>query len=831
MAKKSVASTNVSIGANLSGLKRGLKIAGNSLKKFGASAKRIGGNITRNVTLPFAAAGAAGVKMATDLETSFSKIENLVGITGKALDDFKTSVKGVSAVTGQSQQALSEALFTVASAGLRGAEATEVLERSAKASAIGLGDTQQIAQALTGVLQAYSKEGLTAAEATDTLTAIVREGNLEAESLAPTLGRIVGIGSQLGISFQELGANIATFTRLGVPAEEAVVGLRGVMTSFLKPTQDAEKALATIGLTSEDLRNKVGEEGLQSTLAFLTESFKGNDEALVSVFGNVRALSTVLGTAGAQGEAYADVLNNISNSTGIVDDGFKNVSQTSGFKFQQTLNSLRNAGIELGAALLPLVTKIANFLTRAINGFRNLSTTTKTVILTLTALVAASGPIMTAIGFISAAAGVLIPAISALISALLTPVGLVVAGIVLLIGLTIKFWDEIRPILVKTINFFIDLYNESMFFRGAIQYVILSFKNFWTVIKAVFNGLIEYLKSVKDFWVAVFTGDWEGIKRALKRGLDSVLDTVDETIAGVKDNFDDALENTFTPKEKVEFVTEEGVQKGIDKITEPVKKAWAKLTGMFTFGGGAGTSTGGGGDGTSTGGGGGEGLPNLDPSALEDYMYSDEDAEKTTSNLSKVGLAWKQYSVQVQANAEMAAQAITNMVDGIIHEGIMRLGESLITGQSAFEGFGVFVLGAFASTAEQLGKMALSIGFTVDAIKAALATMSGPVAIAAGVALLALAGAARGKMKQIAANKDQVKLAKGGLAYGETLAVVGDNPNARMDPEVIAPLSKLQGMLGKANGGAVEVYGRISGQDILLSSEKAGRVRTRYRGF
>ena len=250
MAKKSVASTNVSIGANLSGLKRGLKIAGNSLKKFGASAKRIGGNITRNVTLPFAAAGAAGVKMATDLETSFSKIENLVGITGKALDDFKNSVKGVSAATGQSQQALSEALFTVASAGLRGAEATEVLERSAKASAIGLGDTQQIAQALTGVLQAYSKEGLTAAEATDTLTAIVREGNLEAESLAPTLGRIVGIGSQLGISFQELGANIATFTRLGVPAEEAVVGLRGVMTSFLKPTQDAEKALATLGLTS-----------------------------------------------------------------------------------------------------------------------------------------------------------------------------------------------------------------------------------------------------------------------------------------------------------------------------------------------------------------------------------------------------------------------------------------------------------------------------------------------------------------------------------------------------------------------------------------------------
>ena len=485
MAVKSNISTNIAIGANLSALNRGLKIASNSLRRFGAKAKRIGGNITRNVSVPFAAAGAAGVKLATDLETSFSKIENLVGITGEALQNFKNSVKAVSAATGQSQQDLSQALFTVASAGLRGAEATEVLERAAKASAIGLGDTQQIAQALTGVLQAYSKENLTAAEATDTLTAIVREGNLEAESLAPTLGRIVGIGSQLGISFKELGANIATFTRLGVPAEEAVVGLRGIMTSFLKPTQDAEKALATLGLTSQELRDKVGEEGLQSTLAFLTESFKGNDEALVSVFGNVRALSAVLGTAGAQGQEYASVLDNISNSTGIVDEGFKNVSQTSGFQFQQTLNTLRNAGVELGAALLPLVTKLANFLTSALNGFRNLSTETKTIILTLTAVLAASGPIMSAIGFISAA-----------IPLIISPVGLIVAGIIAATIAVIKFWSTIRPILVKTINFFIDLYNENMIFRGAINLVILSFKNLWTIGSAIFKSFISSLKAM-----------------------------------------------------------------------------------------------------------------------------------------------------------------------------------------------------------------------------------------------------------------------------------------------------------------------------------------------
>ena len=35
----------------------------------------------------------------------------------------------------------------------------------------------------------------------------------------------------------------------------------------------------------------------------------------------------------------------------------------------------------------------------------------------------------------------------------------------------------------------------------------------------------------------------------------------------------------------------------------------------------------------------------------------------------------------------------------------------------------------------------------------------------------------------------------GRLAYSPTYAMVGDNPNAGTDPEVIAPLSKLQAML------------------------------------
>ena len=43
------------------------------------------------------------------------------------------------------------------------------------------------------------------------------------------------------------------------------------------------------------------------------------------------------------------------------------------------------------------------------------------------------------------------------------------------------------------------------------------------------------------------------------------------------------------------------------------------------------------------------------------------------------------------------------------------------------------------------------------------------------------------------------RLAKGGLAYDETLAVIGDNPDSAINPEVVAPLNQLKAIMGNSN--------------------------------
>jgi hypothetical protein len=58
---------------------------------------------------------------------------------------------------------------------------------------------------------------------------------------------------------------------------------------------------------------------------------------------------------------------------------------------------------------------------------------------------------------------------------------------------------------------------------------------------------------------------------------------------------------------------------------------------------------------------------------------------------------------------------------------------------------------------------------------------------------------------------------------------VGEYSGARTNPEVIAPLDKLQSMIQGSGGGNVTVTGRISGKDIVLSNERAGRDRSRIK--
>lgn len=163
-----------------------------------------------------------------------------------------------------------------------------------------------------------------------------------------------------------------------------------------------------------------------------------------------------------------------------------------------------------------------------------------------------------------------------------------------------------------------------------------------------------------------------------------------------------------------------------------------------------------------------------------------------------------------------------------------------------FESIGKSIVGGnlfgnlFSFIGSQLGNLLISLGSiliatseAMIAFKEALASLfsnpftgiiAGAAMIIAGGALIALAN------KKAQKATSTVALAQGGLAYGPTLAMVGDNMNAASDPEVIAPLSKLRDYAGIGSQTIdLHISGefRSKGRDLVatLSNENA-RYRT-----
>jgi tape measure domain-containing protein len=136
------------------------------------------------------------------------------------------------------------------------------------------------------------------------------------------------------------------------------------------------------------------------------------------------------------------------------------------------------------------------------------------------------------------------------------------------------------------------------------------------------------------------------------------------------------------------------------------------------------------------------------------------------------------------------------------------------------------------SAAMQAARMIISAYIKEGVAGIIKGILGGPLSKTLGPGALAVAGAAgAGAAVLFNTMLNKVappKLAQGGLAYGPTMATVGDNRNARVDPEVIAPLSKLKGMLD-GGGSPYILTTRVAGSDLLVIMEKARNINSRIR--
>jgi len=341
---------------------KGLDGAKRALANFQNFAVDVG----RVAATAVAAVGVASVREASQFETTFAKIQGLVGLTADEIADLEKAARDLGPQFGKTGNEAAEALFFITSAGLRGADAIDVLEASLKGSAIGLGSVEDIANAATAAMNTYGSAALSGTEATDALAEAVRLGQFSPEELAGALGRVIPISSELGVSFQETAGLIAGLTRGGLSASEAVTGIRGAMQAVLKPTGESAAMLEEYGFSAEGVRDSIEQDGLLATFGRLRDAFGENSEDFTRLIGSQEGLNAILALTGENSETYTGIVAEMTDGIGILDEAMAITAETAQFKFDSAINTAKDSlitiGGELAERLLPYLDDFKTFM-------------------------------------------------------------------------------------------------------------------------------------------------------------------------------------------------------------------------------------------------------------------------------------------------------------------------------------------------------------------------------------------------------------------------------------------------------------------------------------
>ena len=314
----------------------------NTQKRFQSWGQNIS-KITRGATVVLGALGAGAFKVGAAEERSFLNLQTQLGDTEEKMNELKDVAAGVSKETNRPLKELGDALFSIRSGGQKGAAGLDILNQSAKAAAVGLGDTRTVGLLATSAINSYGEAALSGSDAVDKVLAIVESGNLDASTLAEPMQQLLSGGAGLGITFDQLGASVAGYTRITGNASRAVTGIRQAMAALQAPTGQAQEFINKAYGSTQNLHKAIREDGFLDVLQRLHEEVDGDAVAMARMFSSVEALGFVTDVTALNTNAYAESLENINNSVGKVNNGFDIYANSSVAQADEATNNLKLA--------------------------------------------------------------------------------------------------------------------------------------------------------------------------------------------------------------------------------------------------------------------------------------------------------------------------------------------------------------------------------------------------------------------------------------------------------------------------------------------------------
>lgn len=787
----------VGVGANTSDFNHKMREVRKQMSTTMGEVKNIGKSMSIGLTAPFAALGAVAVKTAADFEFGMAKVKAVSGFTADEMKRLNAQAKELGGSTSKSASDVSSLQLELAKLGKTSRE-IEAMTESVLSLSIAfdtdLGETSRI------VGESLNQFGLDAKESgriADNMAVLFGSSALDLEKFGTAMSVVGPTAAAMGLSIEETGAALGTLVNAGVDASTAGTSLTKALTTLAAKGMNGQQAMTSL---------------FNGTLS-VAEGF--------DIFGD-RA-GKIIPILQKSGESMADLTKKQIEGTGAAADARKVLENTAQGGFDRLKSSIEAMAIAFGEGLLPLVNKATAFFSKIATIFAEMNPVVQQLVSGLGLTFAAIGPLLftipTLIGNFKLMKTALKAAKAEMLAfnaATLANPYVLAAAAIAAIGLAMYgLYDASTDAEDKVAELREEL--KGMESDEAARYAAQRIREQEEAVK-------KQIEAVKALRAAANMGD------ATERRIHSqTLARQEEVLANEQAKLDGYKREAFIlegqqqyqemlvrlgeKKVQLQEDDEEAKKRALEAMKEEValEKWLADFRSSIA-----------------------EDIliepvvaPQYDPSGLELEGLEDipdmaqDMTEQFEDDFQVDEVAFEKWQ-KARENMAMFKDATSKMFD---YMAMNAANWSNSLGQA---------FGTMAQDAEA-GKEAMkdaTKGIINQALAASQAAIieaminsgkfSGP---AAPIVIPALVAGGIGLIQGLF--NDIPAFAAGGIVSGPTVGLMGEYPGAKTNPEVIAPLDKLQSML-QADKQQVVVSGRIDGNAIRLANDRTNRNAKRF---
>lgn len=523
------------------------KVVAEKIKEVGGKVTAVGESLTKNVTVPIAAAGAASVAAWKEVDAGLDIITQKTGASGKALEDMQTSAKNLAKEIPTDFETAGTAIGEVNTRfGLTGKALEDLSGKFIKFAKLNDQDVNSSIDGVQKVMAAFNVDASEAGTVLDLLTKVGQDTGLTMDSLEGSLVKNAVALKEMGFGLSDSATFLGQLEKSGADSSEVLAGLK-------KALQNAAKEGKPMSTALDEVQKSI--QGAKTD----TEA----TQLAMELFGN--KAGPAIAKAVREGKlSFEELGTSLTDYSGTVSSTYEETLDPLD-KMQTTLNKLKILGTDLVETAAPAIESVMTTLSTTVQDlvdkWESLDQGQQEAILKAALIVAALGPVITVVGGVmNAVAGVigvvgtlapiitgtLIPAIgaAAVAAAPFLATGAITAGIIAAAVWITKNWDWIKTKLAELSAKVTEKWNE---------------------IKSTISTKVEEIKSN-------ITTKWEAIKTNVTTKVEAIKTTITDKFDAAKTK----VETTFSNIKK-------SITDKIESARDKVEKAVEKIKGFFDF--------------------------------------------------------------------------------------------------------------------------------------------------------------------------------------------------------------------------------------------------------